>query len=285
MNVQSRRQVWAVSFLFAAFSAAGCAGTSAAVPPATAAPSGLDDSLAHAYEYEVSPEQAAAAAAAGEQADSGVIRVTGTASRTISPDRVRVAVAVESRMGTAGEASADNARRMSAVLSALRGADFPGLELETFGYQLLPLYRSVERDGIRRQVLDGFRVVNKVRVSSSDVSLAGRIIDAAVAAGANRVEGVFFVARDVETVRQQVLREAVADAIDQARVMARALGRTLGPPLEVTGSAGAEAPGRPQLALQSAARARAETPVEARGQVVQARVSITFAIGEQAEGH
>lgn len=212
--------------------------------------------------------------------DSGLVRVSGSAEVTVTPDRARVAFAVESEAPTAAEASEANAATMQAVLEAVRAGDFPGLELETFGYSLRPIYSTQNEDGRRVQRIEGYRAVNNVAAVLHDPDAVGGVIDAAIGAGANRIAGLSFYASDTREAREEALRQAVEAATREARVMAGALGRSLGAPLEVQG--GAQRP-RPQatgdMMYEEMAQARAPTPIEAGDQTVSASVSITFRLG------
>lgn len=257
---------------------AACGGAGAAAQR----PAPPDDGLTHAYLYEVSREHAAAAHALGAQEAQPFVEVTGTATVAVRPDRVRASFAVETRAKVAGEASAQNAALMDAVMRALRASGIPGLEIETFGYSLRPEY--VWSEPSRSQVIDGYTAVNHVRVSASEVAAAGRLVDAAIRAGANRVSSLAFEASDTGSAREEALASAVRSATAQARIMATALGRTLGAPLEVRGGAQIPSPrGGPEIAFMRAADA-VETPIEAGDVSVSASVTIRFALGGPLEG-
>jgi hypothetical protein len=209
------------------------------------------------------------------------IQVTGSASVTVPADRARVTFAVESREQSAQGTSQANAAAMTAVLSALHGAGFQGLHIDTYGYSLSPVYTSVaNQDGSRVQRIDGYRALNNVRATLTDLSAVGKLIDTATAAGANRVSGISFEASDPEQAQQKALAEAVRRAREQARTIAAALDRELGPPIEVSGGAQTPTPPRPMM-FAAAARMEAETPIEAADQTVSASVTITFALGPE----
>lgn len=236
-----------------------------AQPPA---PAGGDPDPARFRPYEVAAEQAA-------PADSGVVRVTGRASVTVPADQARVAFAVETRGDQAGTVARDNAARMQAVIDALRGGAIPGVDIETFGYQLQPVYGYGMEGGQRTQTIDGYLALNHVRVTTTDVDAVGSLIDLATGAGANRVASLTFYARDTSAARREALRLAVESARQEAEVMAAALGRTLGPPLEVSG--GAEP--RLEPTMMRAAQAAPGTPIEAADPQVSASVTVVFALG------
>lgn len=217
-----------------------------------------------------------------EAAAPGWIQVNGTGSVDVAPDRASVSFAVETRARDAGGAAQSNADAMDAVLRAVRAADLPGLELQTFGYSLRPEYAT--NDNQRTREIVAYTASNNVRATVADVNLVGRIIDLAIGAGANRVAGISFFASDTDEARNQAMADAVRDATGEARIIAETLGYRLGAPLEVNG--GATRPG-PLMMEQDMALFRAQaapTPIEAGSQTVTANVSIRFALGPRTGG-
>ena len=232
--------------------------------------------------YEV-PAERSATSSAQEAPEEGWIRVDGTASVDVAPDRASVAFAVETRAEEAADASGANADAMDAVLRALRGAGIEGLELETFGYSLRPEY-STSNDQRTREIV-AYIAVNNVRATITDVNGVGRVIDTAIGAGANRVAGISFFASDTQAARSEAMAMAVRDARAEARVIAEALGYELGPPLEVNGGSQRPRPMAFEGGLMMANRVQdAPTPVEAADQTVTANVSIRFALGRETGG-
>lgn len=236
-------------------------------------------SLARLYAYEVPTTSGAAQEA--QDRGPGWIQVSGTGSVAVAPDRARVAFAVETRASAATEASGSNADVMDAVLSALRAAGLPGLELETFGYSLRPEYSNNNNQRAREIV--AYTALNNVRATVEDVDAVGRLIDAAIAAGANRVASIGFFASDTEPARREALALAVRSARTEAEVIAESLGHRLGAALEVTGGAQRPIPAYESAGLAMSAR-RADTPIEAGDQTVSASVSIRFALGPELGG-
>lgn len=209
----------------------------------------------------------------------GTIQVSGQATIQVPADRALISFAVETEAATAQEASASNAERMDAVIRALRNAGVRGLEVETFGYSLNPEYQS-SREGTGGRTIVRYRAMNHVRVRLPGVENAGRVLDTALEAGANRVADLTFEASDTREARLQALRDAVAKAREEAETIAQAMGVSLGRALEVQGGASAPPP-RPMDAMQMRAIEMAvSTPIEAGTQTVSASVSITYRIRE-----
>ena len=233
-----------------------------------------DDPLARLYLYEVASEQVA------QGQESGFIEVSGSGVVSVAPDRAIVSFAMETRAPAANDAASANADAMDAVLTAVRGGGFSDLDLETFGYALRPEYAA--RTNSRTREIVAYTALNHVRATISDVDGVGRLIDVAIASGANRVSSISFMASDTEEARSQALAEAVASASAQARVIAEALGHELGQPLEVRGGSQRPVPMNAQIAMLRTMEAQAApTPIEAGDQSVTATVTIRFALGPE----
>ncbi|MDH5589431.1 MAG: SIMPL domain-containing protein [Gemmatimonadota bacterium] len=210
----------------------------------------------------------------------GVIQVQGTAEVGVQPDRAHVRFFVETRERTADRAAAANARLTDAALDALRDGGFAGLDLQTSGYRLTPVYSYPSANENRVRVIDGYTVRNTVQVTTTDVSSVGRIVDAAIAAGVNGVEHVSFTSSDTEKAEHEALALAVERARRTAEVMAASLGYALGEPVEVTGGAHPpQAPPTEFIRLRSEMAMAPETPVEVGESLVRASVSVKFRIG------
>lgn len=226
--------------------------------------------------YTVPQEQADLLLQARTQ-EPAFLEVNGTARVSVPADRAAIVFAVETEGKTAAEASTTNADAMTAVLAAVRGTNAPGLVIETHGYSLSPQYARPSA-GEGAPTIDRYRALNNVAVTVTDVDGVGRIIDAAIGAGANRVASLSFEASDTDAARGQALRMAIQRAREEAMAMAEALGVELGPPIEVHG--GANVPGPvPQFRAAMVMERAADTPVEAGGQEVVANVTVRFRLG------
>ena len=202
------------------------------------------------------------------------ITVGGEGEASAAPDVAYVSVGVQTQAATAAEATADNSRRMTAVLDALRARGLGPRELQTSGLNVTPQY---QRD--RPDVLTGYQATNMLTITVNDVERAGEILDATLAAGANRIGGLRFGIRDTAPLRQQALDEAARSA----RARAEALAASLGVRIVGIGSVveeGVVVPRPPAMASEFTARAAAApappTPVEGGELRVTARVRVTF---------
>ncbi|MDZ7780851.1 MAG: SIMPL domain-containing protein [Gemmatimonadota bacterium] len=255
----------------------GCAGSTAGGSEATGgnAPAPrTDPALEEPNVYEVPVE-----AFAPDEERPAFIQVRGGASVTLPADRASVTFAVETRAVTATDAAAENANLMDAVLRAVREAGFADLTIETFGYTLQPDY--IVRDDRSREI-EGYTSLNNVRARVHDMESIGSVVDAAIAAGANRIASIDFEASDTEAARSEALAEAVRSARSQARAIAASLGYELGPVLEVRGGADRSDP--PGIETMLMRNETASTPIEAGTRAVSANVTVRFALGSALPG-
>lgn len=191
-----------------------------------------------------------------------------------TPDRANVQVAVQTRALTAAAAAAENARRQRAVFDTLRALGIPAEKLSTTGYSVQPEYRY-ERDGGTPQVT-GYVVQNMVRAEVA-VDQAGRVIDAALAKGANVVAGLEFFSSSMAQSRREALTAAVGQARADAEAMARAAGGSLGGLLELSSVEEPQGP-RPMYSMRAeAATAQPATPITAGEETVRATVVARWA--------
>lgn len=209
----------------------------------------------------------------GAPADTSRLTVTGSASVRVPADRARIQVALETEAPTADGASRANAEGMNRVLDRVRPVAGASARIETTGYQLTPRYRQGTGRDEPPQIA-GYRAVNQVVVVLDDVDRVGRVLDAALEAGANRVTGLSFFAAETEAARLEAVRQATARARAEAEAVADALGLTILSPETVQTSSGGGSPVFRAMAMEGLQAM--DTPVEAGSQSVEATVTITY---------
>jgi len=151
-----------------------------------------------------------------------VVRASGEGVVSIKPDQTKVSIGVNTTAATAQEASDLNATETNKVLAALRQVLGANADIRTIGYNLFQT-----RDPRTNQP-NGFTATNTVQVTMNDTTSAGRVIDAAAAAGATNITGISFTLKDPQPARQQALRLAAMQAKSNAEAIATALGQRLG---------------------------------------------------------
>lgn len=185
------------------------------------------------------------------------ITVVGSGSATYVPDRSSLSLTVLSKNSSAAATLAANAKAMRAVIAAVRALG--GVALSTESISLSQESSSTD-----------FGASNSVEAEVA-ISRAGAVIDAAVAAGANRVSGSAFTTSDRAALYRQALNRAVNDAREKAQLLATAGGRALGKVETIV--EGGSTPSSVTASISSGS-----TPVIVGEQTLQAYVTVRFAL-------
>jgi uncharacterized protein len=154
-----------------------------------------------------------------------IVRATGQASASAQPDRAVVNAGVITKAKTADEAASQNATQVESVLVDVRGVLGPAAEIRTLSYSLNPNY--IHSSG-RTPVLDGYTASNTVEITIENLSLIGKVIDAAIGGGATNMQGLRFTVKDPEPLRQKALGLAAKQALANAAAIADGLDREVG---------------------------------------------------------
>lgn len=150
---------------------------------------------------------------------------SGTAEIKVVPDRATIRLGVQTQASTATAAAAENARRSTAVMSALRRLGLPNERVFTSMYNVVPQYRYSQG---QPPTLTGYEVSNTVVAEITEVAQVGTLLDAALASGANLVSSLEFFASSTDSARQSGIAAAVAKARGEAAAAARAAGGRVG---------------------------------------------------------
>lgn len=203
------------------------------------------------------------------------ITVSGEATVMAKPDAATVNISVETVSPNAKAAARENANTMTAVKSAVIAAGANASAIETSNYNLYP---EQVYDGGRSKTKD-YKCDNTMKVTVNNLSLTGPVMDAAIKAGANRVDSVDFKVSHPEQFKERALREATANAYQKAQVIAAALGRSVVNVYSVTeNSNDMVAYHVMSLKMAGAARDNAATPIEPGNAQVKSNVTVVFQI-------
>lgn len=219
---------------------------------------------------------------AAEPQPKPLLTTDGTAEVSAENDSVRLALGVVTEAATAERAAEDNAARSKDVLNAVQALRIKDLKLRTTRYQVQPKWDFQHQP---RQIT-GYTVQNSVEAVLEGVETARltaavpKLIQAALAKGANAVDELTFYRRDRDELEQQALAQATAQALAKAKVLARAAGVRL-KRIESLTSQPAETPPvfMPMRAMALGAAEKQMAPaVEAGESKVGARVTLVYEI-------
>ena len=206
------------------------------------------------------------------------ISVSGEGVVEVAPDRATVTLGVVTREKNPAAVQSSNARAAQSVINSIVALGVERRNITTGNYNFSPTYRH-HNDG--RTELDGYEAVNSVTVIVDDLSMVGKIIDAALKNGANRVDDLSFGLRNKTAYQDEALRLAILDAKRKAEVAASALGKNILGVWSVSiNSASVSAPRNYKMsrAMTEDAAVGLETPVEGGTLNCSASVHVEFEI-------
>ena len=210
---------------------------------------------------------AALAAPAALAASPRSITVNGSGMVATTPTQADFRFGVTTNGGSATAALSANARLMTKVISALKAHGVAVADIQTAEVSLSP-NRNQNGDKILN-----YTASNSVTARVHPLSRAGPVVDAAVTAGANEVNGPTLTSEDARVLSQRALKAAVADARARAKAIAAAAGVRLGRVLTVSETSSSPVPFESDKAAEVAS-----TPIEAGTVQIEADVTVTFAI-------
>lgn len=156
-----------------------------------------------------------------------LITVTGEAAVNRAPDQATLSIGVTTQAETAAEALAQNSAAMTAVIDRLKAAGIEDRDLQTQGLSVNPNWTGYD-SSISGSRIDGYTATNILSVRVAALETLGEVLDAAVADGANTLNGLSFGLADPRPAMDEARRLAVADALAKATLLAEAAGVKLG---------------------------------------------------------
>lgn len=207
--------------------------------------------------------------------DRSTVTVTGEASLKVKNDEAVLRLGVVTQAQSAKEAAAANAKIMTDVKKAIIHMGVPADKIETQRYDLSDAVEYKKDDTPVRT----YEAENAFRVKVQDMEKAGQIIDAAVSAGANRIDSIEFIAKNVNAAKEEALKKAIENAKEKAKIMAESLGKRIVNVVSIEENSVNYAPrytSRSNSMLLAAKEAA--TPLEGGESTVQATVTIVFEI-------
>ncbi len=202
------------------------------------------------------------------------ITVQGSGSLSVISDQASVNIGIETQSDTAQKAASDNASVMNAVKNAVIAQGIDDSQIHTSNYGLWPVYRYDKG----KAILTGYKADNTLNVTVSPVAKTGSVMDAAVRAGANKINSVSFSLKNQDKYKDDVLRKAVMDARSKADVIASALNKQVVNVISVTeGNVRIMPVGQIRL-MASDMAVKESTPIEPQNVDMDSQITVVFEI-------
>jgi uncharacterized protein YggE len=200
------------------------------------------------------------------------VSVSATGTVNAEPDVARISAGVIAEADTAKDAIARNSTVMAKLIDGLKTAGVAAKDIQTSSLNVEPRYTQ-PKDG-RPATINGYRVVNQVRLTVRDVRRLGDLLDQAITLGANQINGIAFDVADAETLKDEARKQAMENARRRGELYAKAAGGQLGPVLRIAESVGdLHSPGPAgRMAM------RASVPIEAGTRTLEVEVHVVYAL-------
>ena len=211
------------------------------------------------------------------------VTVVGTARVSVVPDLAEITLGVTISRPTALEAVEANNLEMNRLMEALKGRGVAPKDLQTSQVSISPEYSRPLRPqpGAPEEAtvpgVVGYQVTNVVRVTTRDQTKIGDLVDAAVKAGSNQMQGISSRVEDRESVVDKLRAQAFESARKKSREYAERSGMELGQVLQITeGDPSWPQPPQPMMMHKMAAPAASSMSVSPGEQEVSLSVTVSF---------
>ncbi len=223
------------------------------------------------------------AAAADVKKDAGYISLNASKSVEVEPNIARVTFAVENTAETAQKASSANNEASVKIIDALKLITNVKTDvIRTTNFSVRPVY-ATNKDG--KRIIKNYTAVNSITVQTSNISNVSNLIDAAIANGANRTDGLYYSYENENHACNEMYPQLMNSLKAQASSIAQAAGTSLDGIKSISASCSSESMvsnGRFLLAKSAvsdeagAAPEALSTPVEAGKVKVRVYVNVDF---------
>ena len=196
-----------------------------------------------------------------------LVTVTGEGTVSVPPDMATIHLGVTTQAASARETSDANARRMTALLTAIKGGGIAESDIQTSSMSLQP-----QMGGGNTPRITGFQASNQVTVKVRDLAALSGLLDKTIAAGANDVSGIEFSVSDRSRALDRARKDAVDDARRKAELYAAAAGAQVGAVATLDETTD-QPPVRPMMRSM---REAASVPIEPGEQKLQVSVMVAY---------
>ena len=215
------------------------------------------------------------------------VLMVGQGSVTAMPDTAVVTGGVITKARTAGDALHDNNEAMAKVVAALKALGVTDKQIATSRIQFQLVYPPYDPKTGQSTKVIGYQISNSVRVTLSDLSRAGDVLDALIENGANESATINFEIKDRAALEEKARAEASRDAFRRALAYANQVGAELGPVRSIREGYYSDSGGGVETVSVTAYRAAPPPPppppppgtmVQAGEQTISSTVTVVWAL-------
>ena len=146
------------------------------------------------------------------------ITVSGSGQVTAKSDIATLHISVQTESANSKAAVRENANTMTAVRNAVIAAGADASKIETQNYSVYP-QQNYDNKGRKTDLK--YICNNTMNVTVTNIARTGEVMDAAINAGATRLDSVDFGVNDTQKFKDAALRAAALDAKNKANILAK----------------------------------------------------------------
>lgn len=213
--------------------------------------------------------------------ETGKITASATESTYVTPDSATVSFTVETTDKNSQKAVAENNKKTTALINAIKASLAQNETIKTTSYNLRQNYEY--NNILKKNVLSGYALTNTITVKLKDITKTGEIIDIATKNGATNVNNLSFSLEDTNAICKELTQKAVLKAKEEAQTVLAPLGKTIDNISTINYACSSQmrySPYRNYAMLKSSGMETADTSVsiEEGETKVEASVTIVFTI-------
>jgi uncharacterized protein len=163
------------------------------------------------------------------------VTVIGVGEVRVVPDEAVIVIGVQTQAESALAAMNENSERMDEVVNSLRAAGIQTADIQTRTVNLFPRYaeeQQLTRPGLGEII--GYTASNQVEVRARQIANVGAVIDNAIMAGANTIDGIRFEVSNPVVAMDQARQAAMTEARRKAEQLAELADASLGNVLTIS---------------------------------------------------
>ncbi len=205
------------------------------------------------------------------------INVSGTVTKNVSPDKAEIVLSAQTIDVSAQDSQSQNAVISEQIRNALKNIGLSDKSIQTVNYYVGEERQWNSKNG--KYDIIGFRTTNTIKITLTDLSITGKVVDAAVSAGANDVSSIAFTLSDEKQLqmKNEALREASQAAKQKAQSITSSINVVLGQVKTINENAYYYTPNYVTYsAMEDSSMKSAETPINPSDVSVTATVNIEF---------
>lgn len=217
-------------------------------------------------------------AVAQQQVLPPLISVNGIGEVKVQPDEVVIALGVETREKTLEQARKQTDSKAAAIISYLRKQGVDAKDIQTSYVNLQPIYSSGEYG---KAGPDFYMAQKTMTIVIKKINKFDELLSGLYDNGVNRIDDISFRVSDIDKLRMEARKKAVADARQKANALTAELGAKVGKVYSINEytSNGSPRIGYAKVAMDMEMAQGGGGPSIAGGQVtVTSNVNISFVI-------